>query len=84
MTDNTPNLLSETGQIIMDLAEQSGVSYRSTSSDAWAQEVTRLADDEVVLDGIELLLIELQRAGHLSRPAALRLQGPPTESGSKP
>jgi hypothetical protein len=43
-------------------------------ADIWAQEVTRLADDEVTLDDIELLLIALQRAGHLSRPEGLRLQ----------
>lgn len=67
-------LLSETGQSIIHLAERHGVSYRSTATDAWAQEVTRLADDDVILDEVELLLIALQRAGHLSRAEALRLQ----------
>ena len=44
------------------------------ANDAWAHDVTHLADDDVTLDEIELLLIELQRAGHLSRPEALKLQ----------
>ena len=67
-------LLSETGQTIIELAERHGVSYTSSARDAWAREITRLADDDVTLDDVELLLIALQRAGHLSRPEALRLQ----------
>jgi hypothetical protein len=66
--------LSPMARAIIGLAEQHGVKYVPTPGDAWAQDVTRLADDEVTLDGIELLLIALQRAGHLSRPEALRLQ----------
>ena len=66
--------LPKTAKAIISLAEQYGVTYRPTATDAWAHDVTRLADDEVALDGIELLLIALQRAGHLSRPEALRLQ----------
>ncbi|MEN6484227.1 MAG: type IV toxin-antitoxin system AbiEi family antitoxin domain-containing protein [Syntrophobacteraceae bacterium] len=63
-----------TAGAILALAKKHGVCYTKTASDAWAQNVTRLADDDVKLDAIELLLIELQRAGHLSRPEALRLQ----------
>ena len=70
----TDKPLPKTARAIISLAEQYGVTYRPTATDAWAQDVTRLADDEVTLDGIELLLIALQRAGHLSRPEALRLQ----------
>ena len=66
--------MSETERTIVSLAQQHGVSYTPTATDAWAQDVTRLADDDVVLDDIELLLIALQRTGHLSRPEALRLQ----------
>lgn len=66
--------LSETGRTIIGLARQRGVHYAPAATDAWAQDVTRLAGDDVVLDDIELLLIALQRAGHLSRPEALRLQ----------
>jgi hypothetical protein len=67
-------LLSETGQTILHLAERHGVSYTPTARDAWAREITRLAGDDVILDDVELLLIALQRTGHLSRPEALRLQ----------
>lgn len=66
--------MSETGRTIISLAQQHGVSYTPTATDAWARDITRLADDDVVLDEIELLLIALQRTGHLSRSEALRLQ----------
>ncbi len=59
---------------ILNLAEKYGITYTRTANDVWAENVTRLADDDVRLDDIELLLIELQRTGHLSRPEALRLQ----------
>jgi hypothetical protein len=65
---------SQTASEIVTLAQQHGVTYAPTATDAWASEVTRLADDDVILDDIELLLIAMQRAGHLSRPDALRLQ----------
>lgn len=64
----------KTAVIIKTLARQHGVSYTATPNDAWAGEVTRLADDDVKLDDVELLLIGLQRSGYLSRPEALRLQ----------
>jgi hypothetical protein len=70
----TDQRLSKTARAIVDLAIRHGVTYRPTAGDAWAQQVTRLADDDVTLDDIELLLIALHRAGHLSRPEALRLQ----------
>ena len=69
-----PKPFKKTAAAILDLAKQHGVAYTPTANDVWAQDVTRLADDDVTLDEIELLLIELQRAGHLSRPEALRLQ----------
>jgi DNA invertase Pin-like site-specific DNA recombinase len=69
-----PKPLRKTAAEILALAKKYGVSYTRTADDAWAQGVTRLADDDVTLDDIELLLIELQRTGHLSRPEALRLQ----------
>jgi len=71
LTDKT---LPQTARAIISLAKQYCVTYRPTATDAWAQDVTRLADDEVTLDDIERLLIELQRRGHLSRPEGLRLQ----------
>ncbi len=66
--------LKGTAHAILSLAQKHGIAYTQTKGDAWAQEVARLADDDVRLDEIELLLIELQRAGHLSRPEARRLQ----------
>jgi hypothetical protein len=70
----TRNSLPNAAAAILTLAKQHGVIYTPTAADAWANDVTRLADDSVALDEIELLLIALQRAGHLSRPEALRLQ----------
>ena len=64
----------ETADGIRALAERYGVTYAQTETDVWANHVTRLAGDDVSLDEIEQLLIALQRAGHLSRPEALRLQ----------
>ena len=67
-------LSEKTAAAILTLAKQHGVAYTPTAADAWANDVTRLADDAVTLDEIELLLIALQRAGRLSRPEALNLQ----------
>ncbi len=72
--ERNPKPFQKTAAAIVALAKQHGVAYTQTAQDAWAHNITRLADDEIVLDEIELLLIELQRAGHLSRPEALRLQ----------
>lgn len=69
-----PKHLLKSAAGILALAKQHGISYRQTEDDVWAQDATRLADDYVALDEIELLLIELQRAGHLSRSEALKLQ----------
>ena len=42
--------------------------------DAWAHHVTRLCDDEVILDEYELKLLALQREGVLTTHEALLLQ----------
>jgi hypothetical protein len=55
------------------LAEQHGVVYTKTPLDVWAHHVTRLCDDEVTLDEVELLLVALERAGHITGPEAARL-----------
>jgi hypothetical protein len=65
---------NEAEETIRALAERHKIAYAETATDAWARHVTRLAGDDVSLDKVELLLIALQRAGHLSRPDALRLQ----------
>jgi hypothetical protein len=59
---------------IRALAERHKVAYVPTATDAWAHQVTRLAGDDVEFDETELLLIALQRAGHLSRTDAVLLQ----------
>lgn len=64
----------ETAAAICALAERYRIAYTQTKTDVWANQITKLAGDDVDLDNIELLLIALQRSGHLSRPEALKLQ----------
>ena len=59
---------------IRTLAEKHGVAYVKTQRDALAHHITRLAGDDVELDEVELLLIALQRSGHLSRAEMVQLQ----------
>jgi hypothetical protein len=65
---------SATAIAVRKLAEKHHVAYVRTHSDALAHHITRLAGDRVELDEVERLLIALQRAGHLSRVEAVRLQ----------
>lgn len=58
---------------IRRLAKESGITYEATALDAWADHVTRLAGDDIELDGIENLLVELERAGVVTGPQATRL-----------
>ena len=60
--------------VIRRLAERNNVAYFQTANDVLANHITRLADDDVELDPIEQMVIALQRAGHLSRVQAVRLQ----------
>ncbi len=48
---------------ICDLARKHNVSYIRTPDDAVADVITRLADDDVVMDDVERLLLALERAG---------------------
>ncbi len=59
---------------IRKLASRHQVVFIPTELDAFAQDVTRLAADDVRLDEVECLLLGLQRAGHLSRPELIHLQ----------
>jgi hypothetical protein len=63
-----------TASIIRQMAEEHNVSYVSTQSDALAVNISRHSGDDVVPDDVELLLIALQRAGHLSAREVMRLQ----------
>jgi uncharacterized protein YajQ (UPF0234 family) len=62
------------GSAIRALAERYDVAYEQTSTDVLADHITRLSGDDVELDDTELLLIALQRAGHLSRSQAVLMQ----------
>jgi hypothetical protein len=59
---------------IHDLAEKYKVAYTQTATDLFANQITRLSGDDVEFDETELLLIALQRAGHISRIDAVLLQ----------
>ena len=48
---------------ITGLARQHGVRYERTPDDAMADVITALADDEVRMDNVALLLLALERAG---------------------
>jgi hypothetical protein len=63
-----------TESIIRRLAERNHVAYLQTANDVLANDMTRLADDDVKLDPVEQMVIALQRAGHLSRVQAVGLQ----------
>jgi hypothetical protein len=50
-------------EYIVDLANRHGVIYNKTPYDELAETITKLSDDEVEMDEVELLLIALERAG---------------------
>lgn len=53
-------------QFVRELARKHQVRYTRTSSDQWAETVTRLAGDEVRSGPVQDLLVALKRAGKLS------------------
>ena len=56
------------------MARPYNVAYVETEADVLAGHITRLAGDDVKLDGTQLLLLALRRAGHISGYDAMRLQ----------
>ena len=66
--------LGSTEAYIRALASRHKVVFAPTRLDAFADDITRLAADQVSPDEVECLLLALQRAGHLSRPELIRLQ----------
>lgn len=58
---------------IRAMAEQHHVAYRRSATDVLGHHITRLAGDDVELDETELLLLALERAGHVSGSDAVRL-----------
>jgi hypothetical protein len=65
---------SATAAHIRKMAREHKVAYVRTDRDTLADDITRLAGDDVRLDEIEQLLIALQRGGYLSRVEMVRLQ----------
>lgn len=63
------------GPFIVNLAREHGVSFVRTGSDALADVITCLADDEVVTDETEDLLVALRRAGVIDGPTMVYLLG---------
>jgi len=62
--DEVTNIpISGLASYIVGLAQRHGVTYIKTPYDELAEVITRLADDEVEMDDVELLLIALERAG---------------------
>ena len=47
---HSPKPLQKTAREILSLAKEYGVAYTPTPNDAWARDVTRLADDDVAFD----------------------------------
>ena len=60
---------------ILDLAATHGVRYVKGPYDDLADTITRLSDDEVVIDGTEQLIIALKRAGVITGPEMVALLG---------
>jgi hypothetical protein len=60
---------------IRELAARYKVDYTRTASDVLGHHITRLSGDTVALDEPALLLLALERAGHLTSAAAARLHG---------
>ena len=58
---------SNISEFILSLAQAHCVEYSETSSDKLAKIITNLSDDSPNSDPIELLLIELRRAGAIDR-----------------
>ncbi len=59
-----PQLTAE--QKIRHLASQYGIVHHYSLLDEWCDKVSELSDDKVELDEIQLLLVELDRAGILT------------------
>ena len=58
---------------IRALADRHHVAYTQTATDILGHHITRLSGDDVLLDQTELLLLALERAGHVSGLDAVQL-----------
>jgi hypothetical protein len=66
---------NDAARAIRDLVERHHVTYAETASDILGRHITRLAGDDVELDEPALLLLALERAGHITSAEAARLHG---------
>jgi len=57
--------ISNVTKTIHALAVKHGIIYQETGYDILADHITRLSGDDVRLDPTELLLVELERSGHI-------------------
>jgi hypothetical protein len=73
MEDETSVKIRSAQDEILALARRHGVAYTPMPLDRIGDAITRLAGDDAELDDIELLLLALERAGHLSTTDANRL-----------
>ena len=60
---------------VASLAKQHGIAYIKSGNDALADVITRLADDTVVTDETEDLLVALKRAAVIDGPTMVDLLG---------
>ncbi len=67
--------LQGTAAFVVKLARKHGVSYVRTEHDALADVMTRLSDDEVVMDDIENLMVALRRANVIDGRTFISLLG---------
>jgi hypothetical protein len=65
----------DTAAAIRALAERYAVAYKPTATDRLGHDIARLSDNEVEIDEPALLLLALERAGHLTSTDAAWLQG---------
>jgi hypothetical protein len=60
---------------VQHLAIVNGITYRRTEGDAFAEAATRLADDTVISDDIEDIIVELKRSHVIDSKTMVELLG---------
>jgi len=58
---------------IIELAGNHGVAYKKAEMDELAGHLTRLSDDEIVMDDIECLIVALVRRGIVTSEKVMKL-----------
>jgi hypothetical protein len=66
---------NDTAAAIRALADRYHVTYTETATDVLGRDITRLSGDDIEMDEPALLLLALERAGHLTSADAARLHG---------